>query len=69
MPPRIDIDPELLDRAVRVSGAHDTSAVVTAALREFVARHERRRIIELFGQLEWDDSCDVKLERTRRSAS
>jgi hypothetical protein len=38
---------------------------VTSALREFIARREQRRLLELFGQLEWDAGFDYKQERTR----
>jgi hypothetical protein len=41
-------------------------AAVTRALREFVARREQRRIVELFGRLDWDRTFDHRTERTRR---
>jgi hypothetical protein len=34
-------------------------------LREYVARHEQRRIVELFAALDWDPRYDHKAERTR----
>lgn len=65
MATNLAIDPELLDRAVEVSGERTKKAVVTKALQEFIARREQRRVIELMGQLEWDDSFDYKTERSR----
>ena len=65
MATNLAIDPALLDRAVAVSGEPTKKAVVTKALQEFIARREQRRIVELFGKLEWDDSFDYKAERTR----
>jgi hypothetical protein len=62
----LDIDPRLLERAVEVSGERTKSAVVTRALREFVARHEQRRLVELFGALDWDPASDYKADRSRR---
>lgn len=59
------IDQELLDRAFQLSGEPTREATVTLALREFVVRQERRRIVELFGTLEWDSSFDHRPERTR----
>jgi predicted nucleic acid-binding protein len=38
---------------------------VPRALREFVARHEQRRLVELFRSLDWDPTYDYKVERTR----
>lgn len=65
MATNLDIDPRLLEQAVRVSGERTKTAAVTRALREFVARHEQRRIVELFSALEWDPGYDYKAERTR----
>jgi Arc/MetJ family transcription regulator len=59
------IDPALIDRAVAISGARSKKAAVTLALKEFIARREQARIAELLGQLEWDDSFDLKAERSR----
>ena len=65
MATNLAIDPELLERAVRVSGAKSKTAAVTQALAEFIARREQARILELFGSLEWDESFDHKRERSR----
>ncbi len=65
MATNLAIDPDLLDRAVEVSGERTKKAVVTRALQEFIARREQKRIVELFGTLEWDDSFDYKAERSR----
>ena len=66
MATNLAIDPDLLDRALEVSGERTKKAAVTMALREFVARREQRRIAELLGTLDWDDSYDYKAERSRR---
>lgn len=65
MATNLGIDPELLDRAVEVSGERTKKAVVTMALQEFIARREQRRVVELMGKLEWNDSFDYKAERSR----
>jgi Arc/MetJ family transcription regulator len=66
MATNLAIDPALLERAVEVSGERTKKAVVTQALREFIARREQRRLTELMGKLEWDESFDYKSERSRR---
>lgn len=63
----VALDPELLDRAFRVSGEPTKKAAVTRALQEFIARREQRRIAELFGKLEWDSAYDYQAERARKS--
>ena len=65
MATNLAIDPDLLDRAVEVSGERTKKAVVTKALQEFIARRQQRRVVELIGQLDWDDAFDHKAERSR----
>ena len=65
MATNLAIDPELLERAVEVSGERTKKAVVTKALQEFIARRQQRLVAELMGQLEWDDAFDYKAERSR----
>lgn len=67
MATNLAIDPDLLDRALEVSGERTKKAAVTKALQEFIARREQRRVAELFGKFEWDDSYDYKAERSRRA--
>jgi Arc/MetJ family transcription regulator len=66
MATNLALDPELIERAVKVSGEKSKKAAVTRALEEFVARRGPRKLVELMGKLEWDDSFDYKSERTRR---
>jgi len=65
MATNLAIDPDLLERAVAVSGERSKTAAVTRALKEFVARREQRRLVELFGRLEWDPRYDHKRDRSR----
>jgi hypothetical protein len=65
MATNLSIDPELLDKAVEVSGEKTKKAAVTRALQEFIARREQRKIVELFGMLEWNASYLYKAERSR----
>lgn len=66
MATNLALDPTLIDRAVAISGEPTKKAAVTLALKEFIARREQRRIVELLGQLDWDESFDPKAERTRK---
>ena len=65
MATNLSIDPELIERALVLSGERTKKAAVTKALQEYVARHEQMRLTELFGKLEWDSSYDYKSERAR----
>lgn len=66
MATNLAIDPDLLDRALEVSGEKTKKAAVTKALQEFIARREQRRVLDLMGKLEWDQSFDYKAERSRK---
>ena len=65
MATNLAIDPDLLERALQVSGERTKKAAVTKALQEFIARREQRRVLALMGKLEWDPSFDYKAERSR----
>jgi len=62
----LSLDPDLIDRAVKLSGEKTKKATVTRALEEFIARRKQKRLVELMGKLEWDTSFDHKAERSRR---
>ena len=66
MATNLSIDPDLLEKALLVSGETTKKAAVTKALQEFIARREQKKLLELFGKLEWDPRFDYKQERSRR---
>ena len=66
MATNLAIDPALLNKALEVGGEKTKKATVNKALREFVARREQARLLELFGTLDWDDEFDYKRERSRQ---
>ena len=66
MATNLSIDPKLLERALEVSGENTKKAAVTVALKEFIARREQKRLLELFGNLDWDSDYDYKAERARQ---
>jgi hypothetical protein len=65
MATNLAIDPDLLDRAVAVSGERTKTAAVKRALEEFIARRQQGKIVDLFGALEWDPKYDYKAARSR----
>ena len=66
MATNLSIDPDLLNRALEVSGERTKKAAVTKALEEFIARRRQKGLLDLMGKLEWDSSYDYKAERSRR---
>jgi hypothetical protein len=66
MATNLSIDPELIERALEVSGERTKAAAVTLALREFIARRRQKGLLDLIGKLEWDPSFDHKAARRRK---
>ena len=66
MATNLAINPALLNKALEVGGEKTKKATVNKALREFIARREQARLLELFGTLDWDDGFDYKRERSRQ---
>ena len=66
MATNLSIDPDLLERALEVSGERTKKAAVTKALQEFIARRRQKRLLDLVGKLEWDTSYHYKAERLRK---
>ena len=66
MATNLSLDPDLIDRALAISGERTKKAAVTRALEEFIARRKQKDLIDLMGKLEWDVSFDAKAERSRR---
>ena len=65
MATKLSIDPELLDKAMKVGDEKTKTATVHRALQGFIARRERKRLSELFGKLDWDHEFDYRRERDR----
>jgi hypothetical protein len=65
MATNLAIDPDLIERALAVSGERTKKAAVTRALEEFIARRQQKRLLTLMGKLEWDRGFDYKKSRSR----
>ena len=66
MATNLALDPDLIDRALKVSGEKTKKAAVTRALEEFISRRSQKGLVDLMGKLEWDESFNYKAERSRR---
>lgn len=66
MATNLAIDPELLDRALKVGGERTKKATVTTALKEYISRREQAKIIEHFSTMDWDPDYDYKADRRSR---
>ncbi len=62
----IDIDDELMDQAMRLSGLSTKKEVVKKALRDFVQNKSRKDLKELSGKIRFAEGYDYKLHREGR---
>ena len=65
MATNLALDPELLDEAHRIGGQKTKKATVTEALREYILRRRQRKILDIFGTVDFDPEYDYKAQRLR----
>lgn len=63
MPTNLDIDDRLLGKAKRVGGFRTKKETVTAALEEFIAHREQRKILRAMGTFDFRNDWDYKKDR------
>lgn len=69
MATNLDLDDALIEQARKV-GKHKTKKdAVTAALREYVRRRKQLEILDLEGQVPFDEDYDYKALRQRKTAA
>ena len=67
MATNLDIEPDLLEAAMRAGGHKTKKAAVTQALVEYIRKRDQASIVELFGTIDFDDDYEYKRERARDS--
>lgn len=65
MATNLAIEPALIEEVLQLSGESTKKAAVTLALKEFIARRRQKGLLDLLGKLEWDETYDYKVERSR----
>ena len=66
MATNLGIDEKLLEDAVRIGKQRTKKATVNEALREYIDRRKRLKVLELFGKVDFDPQYDYKAERRKR---
>ena len=65
MATNLAIDDNLITEAQVIGGARTKKAVVTEALEEYIQRRKQIRIVEIFGNMDYDPDYDYKKTRSR----
>ncbi len=58
----IEIDDELMEQAMKATGATTKRAAVEASLRQMVQLKEQAKIRDLFGKVQWEGDLDAMRE-------
>jgi Arc/MetJ family transcription regulator len=66
MATNIQLDEELISEAQKLGNHPSKRATVEDALREYVQRRKQMEVVELFGQIDYDEAHDYKATRARR---
>lgn len=59
----LNLDEALTQAAMALEAHQNLEAVIETALREYVQCHQRHKILDLFGTIDYDDTCDYKAQR------
>ncbi len=63
MATNLQIDDELIQKAVRLGGHKTKKSAVSKALMEYIQNLEQEKILSTFGTVEYDPEYDYKSQR------
>jgi len=59
----LNLDEALIREALEIDDHQNLEAVIEDALREYIQRRQRRKISDLFGTIDYDDTYNYKTQR------
>jgi Bacterial antitoxin of type II TA system, VapB len=59
----LNVDTALLQEAIELTGETAIENLVEIALREYIQRLKQMKILEFFGTIDYEESCDYKQQR------
>ena len=65
MATNLQIDDELILKAVKLGGHKTKKAAVSKALLEYIQHLEQEKILSVFGKVDYDPEYDYKKQRRR----
>lgn len=65
MATNLQLDDKLIRDAVTLSGHKTKKAAVTQALTDYVSHLQQKRILDLFGKVDFDPAYDYKRQRAK----
>ena len=65
MATNLAIDDALLSKALKIGGKKTKKDTVNEALKEFIVRREQKKVLDLFGTVEYFDDYEPKQARKK----
>lgn len=65
MATNLQIDDELIVKAVKLGRHKSKKAAVTEALKEYIEHLEQEKVLSVFGTIDYDSRYDYKKQRQR----
>ncbi len=59
----LNLDEALIQEVLEIDEHQNLEAVIEDALREYIQRRQRRKILDLFGTIDYDDTYNYKAQR------
>lgn len=66
MATNLALDEKILKKALEVGEQKTKKDTVNQALKEYIERRQQKRIIDLFGKIDWDPKYNYKKLRSRK---
>lgn len=66
MATNLDIDPTLLNEALKIGGQKSKKNTVNQALKEYIDKRKQKEILSMFGSVVYEPEYDYKKQRSRR---
>jgi len=66
MATNLQIDDKLITKAVLLGGHKTKKEAVNHALLEYIQRMEQKKVLDLFGKIDYDPDYDYKSQRNKR---
>lgn len=63
MATNLALDDKLIEEARQLGGLRTKKEVVTQALLEYIKRRKQLKVLDMFGQLDFDEGYDYKAQR------
>lgn len=65
MATNLALDDNLIIQAQKIGHHRSKKEAVTVALKDYIAQKKQRKIVELFGHIDFDEKYDYKKARAR----